>query len=106
MTGFIQVVTTTGNRADAERISQILVDRRLAACVQVAGPIQSTYHWQGRVETAEEWQCVAKTSLDRFEELRQAVISAHPYDVPEIIATPIVTAHQPYLDWMQHELSR
>ena len=66
MTEFLQITTTTGTRQDAEQIAAELVSRRLAGCVQVSGPIQSTYRWQGKMETAEEWMCTAKTSRDQL----------------------------------------
>ncbi len=61
-----QLSTTTGDHELAERIATELVDRRLAACVQITGPITSIYRWQGQIERAEEWLCVAKTTTDHF----------------------------------------
>ncbi len=66
MSDYIQVVTTTERREDAERIARALVEQRLAACAQVSGPITSTYRWQGEIETAQEWQCRAKSRRDLF----------------------------------------
>src|SRR6476660_6650488 len=66
MSEYIQVTTTTGTRHDAEQIASELVSRRLAACVQITGPINSTFRWQGKVETAEEWMCTVKTTRARF----------------------------------------
>ena len=100
----IQVTTTTPSNQDAERIAQRLVERRLAACVQVVGPIASTYWWQGKVERSEEWLCIAKSRADLFAELEQAVREMHPYEVPEVIAVPIVEGSKPYLDWLAREL--
>ncbi|MBN1458781.1 MAG: divalent-cation tolerance protein CutA, partial [Armatimonadetes bacterium] len=62
----VQVQTTFDNREDAERIGLLLVERRLAACVQICGPIKSIYRWQGNIETAEEWLCLVKTTQDRY----------------------------------------
>ena len=67
MTEFVQITTTTGKRHDAEQIAAELVSRRLAGCVQVSGPIVSTFRWQGKVETAEEWMCVIKTRDERLQ---------------------------------------
>lgn len=101
----IQVLTTTEKREDAERIAGMLVSRRLAACVQVVGPISSTYRWKGTVESASEWQCQIKTSADRYDDVEAAIRTHHPYDVPEIIALPIVQGNAAYLEWL-HESVR
>ena len=103
MTDFIQVVTTTEHREDAERIARTLVEERLAACVQVSGPITSTYRWQGKIETAEEWQCCAKTRRDLYEKVEQAIRRLHPYEVPEIVAMPILAGSADYLKWLAEE---
>lgn len=81
-------------------ISALLVDRRLAACVQVVGPIESRYRWQGEVETATEWMCVIKTTLARYDEVEQAVRAAHSYDEPEILAVAVVAGSAGYLAWL------
>src|SRR6185503_15291275 len=67
MTEFIQVITTTDTRPRADEIARALVERRLAACVQVVGPVASTFHWQGKIDTAEEWLCLAKTRAGLYE---------------------------------------
>jgi len=99
----MQVVTTTDSRDEAERLARSAVERRLAACAQVAGPVTSTYWWEGAVQTATEWQCVLKTTAARFDELRAHVEREHSYDVPEIVATPIVAGGAAYLDWVRRE---
>jgi periplasmic divalent cation tolerance protein len=104
MEAFIQVVTTAGTREDAERIARVLVERRLAACVQVSGPVSSTYWWEGRIEEAAEWQCLLKAREDRFEALARAIREIHPYEVPEIVALPLVRVSKSYLEWLQREL--
>jgi periplasmic divalent cation tolerance protein len=103
MIDYIQVVTTTERREDAERIGRALVEERLAACVQVAGPITSTYRWQGKIETAEEWQCWAKSRRDLFEQIEQTIRRLHPYEVPEILAMPIASGSADYLAWLDAE---
>ena len=105
MAEFIQVLTTAGSEEEAERIGAALVERRLAACVQVLGPIASTYRWQGEVETAREWICGAKTEASRYAELEAAIRELHSYEEPEIVATPIVAGSQGYLDWIGENLS-
>jgi len=97
---FIQVTTTTTSRTAARRLARELVERRLAACVQVIGPIQSTYRWQGRVEVAREWLCLMKTTRARFRQLTAALEASHNYDTPEIVAEPIAVGSRRYLEWL------
>jgi periplasmic divalent cation tolerance protein len=104
MHSFIQVVTTTDRKEDAERIARALVEDRLAACVQLIGPVRSTYWWKGRVETAEEWQCWAKTEAGFYEEVEKAIRAIHPYELPEIVAMPILRGSPEYLEWLRGEL--
>lgn len=100
-----QVTTTTGDRDLAERIATQLVDERLAACAQVGGPIESIFHWKGDIERGEEWLCTAKTSAAHFPAIEALVSKLHPYDVPELIATPIVGGSAAYLEWVREQLS-
>lgn len=104
MSEFLQVQTTTGSRADGEAIARALVERRLAACVQVVGPIHSTYWWEGVVEMAEEYLCLVKSSREAYPALEAAIQELHPYEVPEIIALPIEAGSRAYLSWLQAEL--
>ena len=97
---FVQTVTTTARRADARRIGRALVDRRLAACVQIVGPIESIYRWQGKVATTREWLCLVKTTRARYTQVAAAIEALHPYDTPEIIALPIAAGSRRYLDWL------
>src|SRR5262244_166013 len=105
MVEFLQVTTTAGTREVAERIAVELVDRRLAACAQVGGPITSTYRWQGNVESAEEWTCTAKTSHAQMAAIREVLKRLHPYEVPELIATPIVDGSEAYFKWLGEQLT-
>ncbi len=100
---FIQVFTTTGTQEEARKIAAALVDQRLAGCVQIAGPIQSVYRWQGKMETATEWQCWIKTRRDCFDQVEQAICKLHSYDVPEILAVPIVAVSGAYLKWLREQ---
>ncbi len=100
----LQVTTTAGSEEEAERIGAALVERRLAACVQVVGPIASSYRWQGAVERATEWMCVAKTSTVRYAELEEAIRELHSYEEPEIVATPIVAGSAGYLAWVSRNV--
>jgi len=104
MTGLIQVVTTTSERDDAERIATALVEERLAGCVQILGPIESTYRWQGRVEKTHEWLCVVKTSQDHYAAVEAAIARLHSFDEPEIVATAIHAGSASYLEWLRGEL--
>ena len=104
MSEFVQITTTTGTRHDAERIAAELVSRRLAGCVQVSGPIVSTYRWQGKTESSEEWMCTIKTARGQLAAIQQAMDEIHPYEVPELIATPIVDGSEKYLGWLKEQL--
>jgi periplasmic divalent cation tolerance protein len=100
----IQVLTTTASKEDAERIAQVLLERRLAACVQIDGPIISKYWWQQKIETSEEWRCLIKSRRDLYADLEAAIGEFHPYDVPEILAIPVLDGSAAYLGWLQTEL--
>ena len=100
METYIQVTTTTETESVAQAIARAVVEKRLAACAKVIGPITSTYWWQGKVETAQEWLCAIKSRAALYKELEQAIQAIHPYKEPEIIATPIVKVSEGYLAWM------
>jgi periplasmic divalent cation tolerance protein len=104
VTEFIQVVTTTETKEQAQRLAQAVVEKRLAACAQIVGPISSTYWWQGKIETTEEWMCVMKSRSDVFGELEKAIRENHSYEVPEIVALPITAGSESYLMWLGAEL--
>ena len=103
MKSYIQVTTTTETKEEAQKIALYLVEQKLAACVQISGPISSTYHWKGKVETAEEWRCLIKTQEGLYQELEKAIISLHSYETPEIIAVPIIKGSKEYLCWLDNE---
>jgi periplasmic divalent cation tolerance protein len=105
MSDCVQVMTTAGSEEEAGRIASLLVERRLAACVQVAGPIVSRYRWQGAIEEAQEWQCLVKTTQAAYDAVETAIREVHSYDEPEIIATPIVAGSAGYLAWIKDEIS-
>ena len=100
----LQVTFTCGNEQEARKIAAALVEARLAACVQVSGPIHSTYRWQGKIEEDQEWITFAKTTEDRYAELETKILELHSYDNPEVIATPIVAGSAQYLKWLEAEL--
>ena len=105
MEGFIQVTTTTEKKEDAERIARSLVETRLAACVQIVGPIESIYRWKGRIETTGEWLCLIKSRRDNYGAVVETIRSLHPYEVPEIVAVPFTAGSRDYLGWLRDELS-
>jgi periplasmic divalent cation tolerance protein len=102
---YLQVMTTTASRDDALKIAHTVVEKRLAGCVQVVGPVTSVYCWQGHLEEAEEWQCLIKSREDLCPLLEEAIRAVHPYEVPEILAVPIVSGSQEYLAWLEGELT-
>jgi len=103
MEHFIQVVTTIDDEKLARGMAEALVEKRLAACVQVVGPITSVYQWKGRVETVQEWQCLVKTRKVLYEAVEQAIKALHHYETPEIIALPIENGSAEYLGWIRNE---
>ena len=104
MTEYIQVLTTVEHRADAEKIAKNLVEKHIAACVQIVGPLTSYFQWQEKLDCAQEYLCLIKSRSDLFAELEAAIQSMHPYEVPEILATPIIKGNTAYLNWMAAEL--
>lgn len=100
MNEFIQVFTTTESRAQAETIALALLERRLAACVQIGGPIHSKYWWQGRLEGAQEWFCLIKTRERLYGDVEREIKAVHSYETPEIVALPIVAGSRQYFSWI------
>ena len=104
--GFCIAMVTVGNPEEGERIANALVDERLAACCSLVPGVRSVYRWKDEVHRDEETLIVIKTRRERFEELRKRVLELHSYEVPEIIALPIVAGHEPYLNWIRAETRR
>jgi len=104
MAGYLQVVTVVGSQEDAEKISAMVVEQRLAACAQVLGPITSSYWWKGTVERAEEWMCLMKSRDETYQTLESTIRQNHPYEIPEILAFQVVHGNRPYLEWLSREL--
>jgi periplasmic divalent cation tolerance protein len=105
VTAAVVVLSTAGSRDEAERIATALVDERLAACVNLVGPITSTYRWQGAVERASEVLLVVKTRRALAAKLVTRLRALHSYDVPEAIVLPISAGSAPYLRWLGAETS-
>lgn len=104
MPKFVLITTTTGDHSLADQIAADLVDQRLVACAQITGPIKSVYRWEGQVEFTEEFVLSAKTLESHAEAVAQAISELHPYDVPEMIVTPIVGGSDKYLQWVDDEV--
>lgn len=94
------ILTTTGSNDEARKIAQALVERRLAACVNIVGPIDSVYRWRGAVEGALEWLLIIKTSAAQFENVRHAIRELHSYDLPECVEIAIEDGSVEYLNWI------
>lgn len=101
---FLVIVTTFPSREQAQAAARELVEGKLVACAQIGGPIESVYRWEGRVETAAEWTCTLKTRAERYDAVAAALTKLHPYDVPEILATPVVAGSPAYLQWLDESL--
>ena len=95
------VFCTCPDTATAQALARLLVERRLAACVNLSPPMQSVYRWQGQVEQADEVQLLAKTTADRLEALTAAILQQHPYELPEILALSPSAGLPAYLDWIR-----
>lgn len=104
MTAFIQVTTTVETREQADQLASVITSSRLAACAQILGPIKSTYWWKGKLETAEEWQLLFKTNQSAYGELEALLKKHHPYEVPEILAVPVLNGNPAYLEWIDAEV--
>tara|TARA_R110002167_G_scaffold130157_2_gene313631 strand:+ start:685 stop:1011 length:327 start_codon:yes stop_codon:yes gene_type:complete len=94
------VISTVELEADAQRLANELVAQSLAACVQIDGPIQSVYRWNGQVEHASEFRLMIKTTLAVWPNLKARLLKTHPYDEPEIIMLPIGGASEGYQAWV------
>jgi periplasmic divalent cation tolerance protein len=97
------VLTNLPDRAAAERIGDLLIEKKLAACVNILAPCRSVYRWKDAVQHDEEHPLLIKTTAERYAELEQAIRGAHPYELPEIIAVPIERGLPDYLDWVSAE---
>ena len=97
---YLQVTVAVGAREEAELIATALVERRLAGCVQIVGPVRSVYRWQGSIEQGDEWLCLAKSTRAAYEEVEATIRELHSYECPEVIATPIVAGSAAYLAWL------
>lgn len=99
----ILVISNLPDQASAQKLAAILIEQRLAACVNVQSPCTSVYRWQGQVETATEVPVFIKTTREHYPALEQAIKANHPYELPEIIAVPLVAGLPAYLEWVRAE---
>jgi periplasmic divalent cation tolerance protein len=105
LTDKILALTTCDSAELAQRIARALVERRLAACVNIVPGLESVYRWKGAVEQASEWLLLIKTTRAQFEPLAAELRALHSYDLPELIALPIVAGFEPYLRWIDDSVS-
>ncbi len=99
------VLTTCGSAADAGALATLLVERRLAACVNAVGQVASTYRWQDRVQQDQETLLVIKTTAARFPAVEQAIRAHSRYELPEVLAIPVATGSAGYLDWIRESVA-
>jgi len=101
---YIIVLVTTASKEEAEKIVQKLLEEKLIACANIVGPVSSLFWWRREIERAEEYALLMKSRLDLFEMLSKRVKALHKYEVPEIIALPIVQGYKVYLEWLNKSL--
>jgi periplasmic divalent cation tolerance protein len=101
----LQVVTTIAERKDADTLADAVLESRLAACVQISGPIDSRYWWNDRIEKSSEWLLTIKTRRDLYKRLEKLLLEQHPYDQPEIIGTPVAEVSAGYLKWLNEQVA-
>jgi len=104
-TGVIVVLTTAGSEEHADTIARRLVEAEIAACVNVVGGVKSTYRWQGSITQDDELLILVKTTADRFAAVRARIRELHSYELPEVIALPVVDADAAILDWIRDSVS-
>ncbi|MGC4115553.1 MAG: divalent-cation tolerance protein CutA [Myxococcales bacterium] len=98
--GSVVVLVTAPTAEKAAEIARVVVEERLAACVNVVPALRSIYRWEGKVQDDAEALMVVKTQARTFERLRARIVSLHPYRCPEVLALPVVAGHAPYLEWL------
>jgi periplasmic divalent cation tolerance protein len=102
----IAVFMTAANREEAARLAEMLVEKRLAACVQILPEMESVYRWQGKVERQREVLLIVKTTGAKFEDLEKEVRALHSYETPEIVAFQLTAGSRPYLEWLKTSVDR
>lgn len=100
-TGCWVVYTHVDSQTKARDMAHALLEKKHLACVNIVGPVESVYEWQGRVEQSMEWMLMMKCSEAQLDGLKTAVLQLHDYDLPELIVLPVVQGHEPYLNWIK-----
>ena len=106
MTKFILILSTVPDEKTGQKIASYLIESRLAACVTVSEKCLSLYWWQDKISKDEEWMIFIKTEQNLYSEIEKKILEIHPYEVPEIIAIPILTGHEQYLQWIEKEINK
>ena len=104
MTSHRIILTTAGSHREARKIARALVELRLAACVNIVPKVESVYRWQGKVETAQEWMLIIKTSQKRYKAVEKVIKQLHSYDLPECISIAVETGSKEYLKWLGEQV--
>jgi len=100
------VLVTTSSKEEAEKIVRSLLDKRLIACANIIGPVESQFWWEGKIDEANEFLVFMKSNEKLFTKLSQAVRGMHSYELPEILALPIIKGSKPYLEWLNSNLAK
>lgn len=102
---YILIIVTTSSQEEAEKITTALLEKKLIACANIFGPVASHFWWQNKIDQAEEYMIFMKTKRELFQKIADNVKRLHSYEVPEIIALPIVEGFKPYLEWIDNSLA-
>jgi periplasmic divalent cation tolerance protein len=104
MSPYVVVIVTVANREEAVKIVRSLLEERLIACANIVGPISSMFRWEGKIDEANEFLVLMKSHENHFERLSERIMEIHSYEVPEILALPIIKGSPPYLKWLSNSL--
>ena len=104
MTEYLQVMVSVESEEDGAKIADLLLEKRLAGCVQILGPMTSHYRWQGKIERGAEYLCIIKSRRDLYDQVEAAIKEVHPYEVPEIMALTVIDGSSEYLAWLDQQL--
>ncbi len=102
--GYVAIFITASTRAEADKIAEVLLDERRVACTNIIPGVSSLFWWQEKLDSAQENLLIAKTKVSQLDEVVRLVKENHSYDVPEIIAVPIIGGNQDYLEWIDNEV--
>jgi periplasmic divalent cation tolerance protein len=105
MTEYIQVFTTTDTKENARQIAKKVVEKNLAACAQIIGPILSIFWWKNNINEEEEWLIIIKSKKNLYDDLEHAIMKVHKYEIPEILAVPVLAGAKSYLEWLDGEVA-